>query len=105
MNPQRQSLEHQLKQIPGLTIDRWKDTHLICLFYNGKEVGHFHGDDILDLRLSPKIIRQEGLSRDISANIHPKRSQNSRWIGLEFRDETAVQDVIRLVQLACDERM
>ncbi|MBO9450486.1 DUF5519 family protein [Tropicibacter sp. R16_0] len=105
MTPLRRALEQQLAQIPGLTIDRWKDTDLICLNYHGKEVAHFHGDEILDLRLSPKIIRQESLSREVSARIHPKRSQNSRWIGVEFKDEAEVQQVARLVQLACLDRM
>ncbi|SPJ26794.1 luciferase domain-containing protein [Falsiruegeria mediterranea] len=103
MTPLRHALEQQLTQIPSLTIDRWKDTHLICLNYHGREVAHFHAENILDLRLSPKIIRQEALSREVSARIHPKRSQNSRWIGVEFKDEAGVPAVARLVQQACYE--
>lgn len=57
MTQLRHALEQQLSSIPGLTINRRKDTHLICLFYNGKELAHFHGEDSQDLRLSPNIIR------------------------------------------------
>ncbi|SLN62712.1 hypothetical protein TRL7639_03513 [Falsiruegeria litorea R37] len=72
MNPLRHALEQQLTQIPGLTIDRWKDTHLICLNYLGREVAHFHGEDILDLRLSLKIIHQKGMSREVSVSHSPR---------------------------------
>ena len=102
MHALRQSLEDKLQEIQGLTIGRWKDTDLVCLFYHGKEVAHFHGDTILDLRLSSKIIREEQLSRAVSAQIHPKRSQNSRWIGVAVTTEDDVPTVVHLVRRACE---
>ena len=104
MDELRAIMERKLSALPGVTIARWKDTDLICVNCHGKEVGHFHGATVLDLRLSPKIIRQEGLSRDVSARFHPKRSQNSRWICVEFTSSDEVDRVVHLVTLACGER-
>jgi hypothetical protein len=103
MSELRAKLERRLEDIPGLTVDCWKDTDLVCLFFEGKDFAHFHGDDILDIRLSAKIIRQEGLSRSVSNQIHPGRSQNSRWIGVEIKNENDLRKVVRLVEQACGE--
>jgi hypothetical protein len=103
MSELRAKFETRLKDLPGVTIDHWKDTDLVCLFYNGKEFAHFHGDNILDIRLSQKIIRQQRLTRSVSNQIHPNRSQNSRWIGFELENDEDVQTLLELVQLSCDE--
>ena len=99
----RQALERRLETLPKVTLDRWKDTDLVCLFFDGKQFAHFHGETILDLRLTPKIIRDAQLSRAVSARIHPNRSQNSRWIGIEFKSDADIDKLIDLVRKACDE--
>lgn len=103
MDVLRLKFEEHLKEIPGLTIELWKDTELVCLFFHGKEFAHFHGARILDLRLSTKIIRQGQLGREVSAQIHPNRSKNSRWICVELQDESDIEKIIGLVELACGE--
>lgn len=103
MNRFREQLEQKLLGLPGLSIAAWKDTELICLFYHGRDFAHFHGEDILDLRLSTKIIRDEQLDRSISAQIHPKRSKSSRWIGIQFTTEADVDKTVDLVKLACSD--
>jgi len=103
MSDLRRQLEEELRKLPELTIAPWKDSHLICLFYCGREFAHFHGETILDIRLSPKIIRQEQLDRSVSEQIHPARSKNSRWIGVGLKSEADVKRIVRLVQLACSE--
>lgn len=101
----RADLEARLRGLEGVTVAPWKEGHpLICVTYGGKEVGHFHGADVIDLRLSPKIIRAEGLTRDVTQEIHPDRSPNSRWIGVRFASQDDVDRVLRLVQRACEVR-
>ena len=97
----RQELERRLAGLPEVTIGPWKDTDLICVSYKGVEFGHFHGQTVLDVRLSPKIIRQEGLSRDVTAEIHPDRSQNSRWICLECKSRPDIDQLVKIAGLAC----
>ncbi|MEM1430994.1 MAG: luciferase family protein [Pseudomonadota bacterium] len=99
----RRDLERRLTEIPGVAIGPWKDTDLICLFFHGREFAHFHGDLVLDIRLSQKIIRQEALSRAVSARIHPARSPNSRWICVELSSAEDLAKTLRLVDLACKE--
>ena len=103
MSELREELERRLLEMPHLTIATWKDTDLVCVSFRGKEVGHFHGDNILDLRLTVKIIREEDLSRSISKQIHPNRSLNSRWIGVAFDSPEEIDQVLYLVGRACEE--
>lgn len=101
----RTLLENRLRALPGITIAPWEGGHLICVFYHDRDFAHFHGDDILDLRLSTKIIREEGLTRAVSERIHPKRSAQSRWIGLTVQSQDDVAQIVHLVQRACAECM
>ncbi|MEM1163439.1 MAG: luciferase family protein [Pseudomonadota bacterium] len=96
-------LKERLEAIDDVHVATWKDTELLCVFYRGRDFAHFHGDDILDIRLSPKIIREAQLTRSVSARIHPNRSRNSRWIGIEFKTEEEVDRLIGLVRRACGE--
>jgi len=102
-NALRQEFERRLLEMPKIAIDTWKDTDLVCVFFGEKEIAHFHGDTILDLRLSAKIIRQERLPRDVSEQIHPKRSENSRWICVAFENHAEIDKLLHLVSLACEE--
>ncbi len=99
----REQLEKRLRALPQVSIATWKDTDLVCVSFANKEFAHFHGVNILDLRLTPKIIREERLSRSVSAQIHPNRSPNSRWIGVEFNSLADVDNLLHLVRRACDE--
>ena len=99
----RTEFEQRLCEMPQVRLDTYKDTELVCIFFGEKEFAHFHGDNILDLRLTPKIIREEGLSRSVSARIHPNRSPNSRWICIEFSTRSDVDKLLHLVARACDE--
>ena len=99
----RREFERRLQEMPKVSLDTWKDTELVCVFFGGKEFAHFHGDNILDLRLTPKVIREEGLSRTISAQVHPNRSENSRWICIEFNNAADIDVLLHLVGRACDD--
>lgn len=103
MSELRAAFEERLTKLEGVTIDVWKDTELVCLFFHGKEFAHFHGENILDIRLSQKSIRQEQLTRSVSNKIYPNRSQNSRWIGYELTHDKDIETLLRLVNLACNE--
>lgn len=71
-----------------------------CLFYSGKEIGHFHSTAEVDLRLGRKAIESEGLVQVTDSTVHPKRSPRSPWIELRFSSRDDVLKVLRLVQLA-----
>ena len=67
-----------------------------ALFYRGKEFAHFHHDHELDLRLTAKLIKAQGLSQPPDSIFHPKRSVNSPWIEIKYEN---VDDVVALTQL------
>jgi len=100
MHELRTLLETRLLAKPGITIDTWKDTDLVCVFFRSKDVAHFQSETVLDIRLTPKIIRDENLDRSVSAQFHPNRSQNSRWICIAFTNEAEVDRLLTLVDHA-----
>ncbi len=52
-------LEGELRKLPGITVGLWKDTDLMCVFYRGKELAHFHDHEEIDVRLSQRFMKRE----------------------------------------------
>ena len=100
----REVLEKRLAAMPEVTVEPWRDTALICVNFRGKEVAHFQADRVVDIRLTPKIIKAEGLGRALCAKHHPKRSANSRWVCVGFETDAEVDRVYRLIEDACTQR-
>lgn len=100
MKVARQRLEAALLEIAEVSIRPYRDTDLICVLYRDREFAHFHGEDVLDIRLTPKIIRDYGMSREITKRFHPNRSPNSRWICLAIRTEDQLVQLKDLARLA-----
>lgn len=105
MSDLRDAFEDRLRAVEGITVERWKEGYpLIGVNFHGKEIGHFHGRDVLDIRLTPKFIKEKELSRAACEKHHPKRSKNSRWICVPFKTEADVDALMQLVTHACDVR-
>ncbi len=97
----REQLEQALRALDGVEIGPYKDTALICVNFNTREIAHFQAEAVLDLRLTPKIIKREALPLATTAHHHPKRSKNSRWICLKVPDDVDVETLVRLTREAC----
>ena len=70
----RKKLIAELEKIPGIDVHLWKpDRDFMVIEYRGKEVAHFHGNNELDIRLSTKFVRQEGLTHAANRVGHPNR--------------------------------
>ncbi|MEO8002468.1 MAG: luciferase family protein [Arenimonas sp.] len=74
-----------------------------ALFYKGKEFAHFHNANELDLRLTSKVIKAQGLSHPEDSLHHPSRSRNSPWIELRFTTTNDMKKLAALVKLAVAE--
>lgn len=102
MSKLRDNLVAQLEKLPNVTVSFWKETTLLCVYFNKKEIAHFQrGSDCeIDIRLTPKIIKQEGIAPPEETTSHPDRSKNSRWIVQSFQSSEDVEKIVRLVELA-----
>jgi hypothetical protein len=90
----------KLRQIPGIEERASKVSGGSALFFNGKEIAHFHHDNEIDIRLTRKIIRQEGLHHPVDSKIHLHRSPSSDWIEVRFRTSDELDEAVRLTRLA-----
>lgn len=101
----REVLEERLKARDDITVGPWKEGHhLICVNFQGKEIAHFQAEDVLDIRLTSKFIKEKALSRAQCALHHPDRSENSRWICVPFKTKTDIENIMELVDYACEVR-
>jgi luciferase-like monooxygenase len=107
-NPPKQSLKmllvEKLQQIPGISHTPWpeRDDGFSTLHYRGKEIGHFHNFQEIDLRLGRKLIKAEELDHYPDSKNHPNRSANSIFIERRFANVKEVEDIVRLVQIAVE---
>ena len=92
----------EIEKIPGVENRPSPVAGGSALFYQGKEFAHFHHDNELDLKLTRKIILQEGLSQPKDSKVHPSRSANSPWIELRFSRISDIKAAARLVKLAIE---
>ncbi|MCR9204881.1 MAG: DUF5519 family protein [Halobacteriovoraceae bacterium] len=83
-------LEHRPSRVAGGT----------AIFFKGKEIAHFHHNNEIDVRLTKKVIKGEGLSHPDDSKFHHHRTPNSEWIELRFRRQEHLKEVVRLFQLA-----
>lgn len=77
-----------------------RDDGFSSLLYKNKDFAHFHNNNELDLRLTAKIIKAEGILHPQGSTYHPNRSNNSPWIEVRFTTPNDIPEVIRLVKLA-----
>lgn len=93
-------LLNKLSKIPGLEHRPSRVAGGTAIFYNEKEIAHFHNNNEVDARLTKKVIKAEGLIHPCDSQFHHHRSPSSEWIELRFRREGHLQEVVRLFKLA-----
>lgn len=74
-----------------------------AIFYRDREIAHFHSNNEIDVRLTRKVIKQEGLSHPNDSLVHRNRSRNSEWIELRFTRQEHVDEIVRLFKLALEQ--
>ncbi len=96
----KSDLVKKLEMIPGLEDRPSKVAGGSAIFYNNKEIAHFHHNNEIDVRLTKKIIRAEGLNHPEGSKFHKQRNPSSEWIELKFSRAEHVDEVVRLFKLA-----
>lgn len=96
----RDELVKRLEAVPNVSVGLWKDTDLLCVFHEDKEIAHFQNDNEIDIRLTPKIIKQRELYPPENTTSHLTRSKNSRWIVQSFEDVENQNEIVALIQIA-----
>lgn len=93
-------LVRRLEDIPGVTHRVWpdRDDGFSTLHFHGKEIGHFHNFNEIDLRLGKTLIKSHGLLPYPDSAKHSNRSPNSQFIEIRFRKANDLNKVIELVK-------
>jgi hypothetical protein len=93
----RTQFEKELRAMPEIKVELWKDSDLMCVFYRDKEFAHFHDHEEIDIRLSQRFIKKEALSPLKDSKYHLKRSKKSRWMQFRFTTKKEVEELLSLV--------
>lgn len=101
----RKMLISELEKIPGIDIHLWKpERDFMVIDYQGKEVAHFHGNNELDVRLSPGVVKREGLIQAPDRVGHLDRKNGGTWLVARFTRESHLPEMVRLVKMAIELR-
>lgn len=103
MSKLRSELIKKLERIPGLEDRPSKVAGGSAIFFREKEIAHFHHDYEIDVRLTKKVIRREGLSHPSDSKIHKHRSPSSEWIEIRFKKSKDIDEVVRLFKMAMEQ--
>jgi hypothetical protein len=103
MGKLKSDLIKKLEKIPGLEDRPSKVAGGSAIFYREKEIAHFHHDNEIDIRLTKKVIKKEGLNQPVDSKFHKHRTPSSEWIELRFRKQSDIDDVVRLFKLALEQ--
>ncbi len=97
----RKKLIGELEKIPGIDVHLWKpDRDFLVVDFKGKEVAHFHGNNEIDIRLSPDYVKREKLTQAPNRIGHPNRKNGGTWLVVRFTRETHLAETLRLVKVA-----
>lgn len=99
----KSDLVKKLERIPGLEARPSKIAGGSALYFKNKEIAHFHNDHEIDIRLTKKVIRKEGLNHPGDSTIHKHRSPSSEWIEIRFQNSEDIAEVARLLKLALEQ--
>jgi len=105
MSDLKAELIRLLETIPGVLHKSYPERadEFSTLHFCGKEIGHFHDHQELDLRLGKALIKKCGLKAPADTRYHPERSRSSHYIMLRFTNMEEVRQVESLVRLLCEE--
>ena len=93
----RNWLEEELRALPEVKVELWKNSDLMCVFYRGKEIAHFHDHEEIDVRLSLAFIKREEITPLQDSKYHPDRSKKSRWMRLRFQTNQETEKLLNLI--------
>jgi hypothetical protein len=68
-----------------------------ALWVNGKEIAHFDGDDIIDIRLTASLIRGRRAELRENPSVTLRRSSSSDWLEVRVSGAPDEQVVLQLV--------
>jgi len=105
MSALKTELAEKINAIAGVsqTVFEGKNGEFVSFVFKDKEFAHFHGDTIIDLRLTKKVIASEGLQHPTNSQSHPTRSPKAPWIELEFTNKKQMQVVLAYVKQALEQ--
>ena len=98
----KHELEKKILELPDVTIKTYqgKNSEFSSFVYKDKEFAHFHNENELDLRLTKRVIADEGVSHPDDSEHHPKRSKASPWVELRYKNKKELTRVFGYVKLA-----
>lgn len=72
------------------------------IFWQDREIGHFHDFTEVDIRLGKPCIAALELRRESPSRVHPKRAATSPWIELKIDNPARLDQIVQLIRSAID---
>jgi hypothetical protein len=73
----------------------------LAYWVNGKEIAHFEGEDLIEIRLTRSAVRERRDALRADRRVHLRYS-GSDWITVQFSSPEDIRSVLELVEAAAD---
>lgn len=96
MSGLRAEINRRIASLDGILPAESQFGHGTAYWANGKEIAHFEGDDVIEIRLTRAVIRANRPM--LTANEHVElRKHGGDWITVRFTDRADVDLVLDLL--------
>lgn len=97
----RRRLEDQLSAIDGVAVAESMFAPRNAYWVNGKEIAHFEGDGLIEVRLTKAVIRERRAEFKADDRVE-LRPSGADWITVHFQTDADAKFVVELVTVAAD---
>jgi hypothetical protein len=100
MTSRRRQLEQRLGKIPNVVVEPSQLGGEPAFWSHGREIMHFHDDDVVDLRLTRGEIRDRRADLRADPRVELRASTSSDWVEIHFSSPADVEFVVDLARVA-----
>jgi hypothetical protein len=100
MTSRRRQLEQGLAKIPHVVVEPSQFGGEPAFWAHGREILHFHDDDVVDLRLTRGEIRDRRADLRADPRVDLRASTSSDWVEIRFSRPADVEFVVDLARVA-----
>jgi hypothetical protein len=99
-----EKLSAELAKVPGVFLGRCRFADKPAWLAHGKEILHFHGEDVVDLKLGKKEIRSRREELRADPRVTLRKSSSAEWLEVGIRSRKDLLYVVSLVKIAASGR-
>jgi len=96
----KEQLGNRILTLPNVDLQKSRFSSNEAFVSAGREFAHFHNNDVIDIRLTKKLIRQ--FQTELRQDARVTLRNASDWLEFAFNNDEDLEKAVALTQLALD---